>query len=293
VAAGPFLGGNLELDVAAVQRAFAKLSRRLGCTPREAARAVLDVARASMRRALGVMTMQRGQDPARLPLVAFGGAGGLHAAALAASLGMRGALVPRFPGALSALGMTAAEPQLDLVHTVLAPLATLDRRARAQQLAELVEQAERELRSVGTPRCAIHCAATLDLRYHGQSFELRLPESPDPAADFQRAHARLYGYALPDREIELVCLRVRARVAQPTPKSRQPRSCKLPRSAVRDHRPVVFERELSTPLLSREKLPPGCTFGGPALIEEYSGTTLVPPGWRARVTAGGHLWLAR
>ncbi len=291
VASGPFLGGNLELDVAAVRKAFAKLSRRLGCTPLEAARAVLDVARASMRRALGVMTMQRGQDPARLPLVAFGGAGGLHAAALSASLGMRGALVPRFPGALSALGMTAAEPQLDLVETVLAPLAALDRKSRTKRLNDLVAQAERELHAAGTPRRALRCTATLDLRYQGQSFELRLPESPDPAADFQRAHERLYGYALAGREIELVCLRVRARVVQPAPKSRPPRACKLPRSAVRDHRPVVFEREVRTPVIERERLPPGCTFDGPALVEEYSGTTLVPPAWHARVTAGGHLWL--
>ena len=292
VASGPFLGGQLVLDVAAVQRAFARLSKRLGCSPAEAARAVLDVARASMRRALGVMTMQRGQDPARLPLVAFGGAGGLHAAALAASLGMRGALVPRFPGALSALGMTAAEPQLDLVETVLAPLTTLDRRARTKRLSELVERAERELRSQGAARRDIRSTATLDLRYQGQSFELRLPESPDPAADFQRAHERLYGYALEGREIELVRLRVRARVVRPAPKPSQPRTCKLLRSAVRDQRPAVFERALRTAVIERETLPPGCSFAGPALIEEYSGTTLVPPGWRARVTAGGHLWLA-
>jgi N-methylhydantoinase A len=293
VAPGPFLGGRLELDVAAVRRAFAALSRRLGCTPPEAARAVLDVARASMRRALGVMTMQRGQDPARLPLVAFGGAGGLHAAALAASLGMRGALVPRHPGALSALGMTGAEPQVDLVDTVLAPLAALDRSARKRRLAGLVERAEDGLRSQGALRREIRSTATLDLRYRGQSFELRLPDSPDPAADFQRAHERLYGYALADREIELVRLRVQARLVRPAAKPRQPRMRELPRSAVRETRPVVFERELRTPVLEREKLPPGCAFDGPALLEEYSGTTLVPPGWRARITAGAHLWLAR
>jgi len=292
VASGPFLGGRLELDVEAVRRAFARLSKRLGCSPHEAARAVLDVARASVRRALGVMTMQRGKDPARLPLVAFGGAGGLHAAALSASLGMRGALVPRHPGALSALGMTAAEPQLDLVDTVLAPLAALDRRARKKRLGELVGRAERELRSQGARQRDLRCTATLDLRYHGQSFELRLPESSDPAADFRRAHERLYGYALQEREIELVCLRVQARVARPASKPRQPRACKLPRSAVRAHRPAVFEREQRTPVIEREQLPLGCAFAGPVLIEEYSGTSLVPPGWRARVTAGGHLWLS-
>lgn len=291
VASGPFLGGRLELDRGAVERAFARLARRLGCTAQDAARAVLDVARAAMRRALGVMTMQRGQDPARLPLVAFGGAGGLHAAALAASLGMRGALVPRFPGALSAHGMTVAEPQLDLVDTVLAPLSALDHRARKRRLSALVERAERELRAQGAARRTLRCEATLDLRYHGQSFELRLADSPAAAADFHRAHARLYGYALEGREIELVCLRVRARIASPLSAARPPRAKALPRRAVREHRNVAFERSRRTPVIERERLPAGCTFTGPALIEEYSGTTLVPPGWRARVGAGGHLWL--
>ena len=200
---------------------------------------------------------------------------------------------PRFPGALSARGMTAAEPQLDLVDTVLAPLASLDPRARKRRLRDLVERAERELRAQGAERRALRCEATLDLRYQGQSFELRLHDSPAAAADFHRAHARLYGYALEEREIELVCLRVRARVAQATRPSRRPRTRGLPRSAVRDHRPVELERRQRTRVLERERLPPGCTFTGPALIEEYTGTTLVPPGWRARVTAGGHLWLER
>lgn len=291
VASGPFLGGRLELDLGAVERAFTRLARRLGTTPTEAACAVLDVARASMRRALGVMTMQRGQDPARLPLLAFGGAGGLQAAALAHSLGMRGALVPRFPGALSALGMTAAEPELDLVETVLAPLARVPRPQRRARLAALRARAERELQAQGAARRFLACEASLDLRYRGQSFELRVPDGPDPATAFERAHERLYGYALAGREIELVCLRVRARVRRPLRAPRAERACALPKAARRGHRPALFARRLRAAVIEREALPPGCAFAGPALVEEYSGTTLVPPGWRARVTPGGHLWL--
>jgi N-methylhydantoinase A len=292
VASGTFLGGRLDLDHAAVARAFARLARRLGTSPSDAARAVLDVARAAMRRALGVMTMQRGQDPARLALVAFGGAGGLHAAALSAALGMRGALVPRHPGALSARGMTAAEPQRDLVETLLVPLAALERRARARRLAALVERAATELVAEGAPRRALRFEATLDLRYVGQSFELRLADSADPRAAFHRAHRALYGYALEEREVELVCLRVRARAERPMPRTRPPRACSVPRAARRDAAPLAFAHRVRAQVLTREALPPGCTFTGPARIEEYSGTTLVPPGWRARVTRGGHLWLA-
>jgi N-methylhydantoinase A len=283
VAAGPFLGGKLALDGEAVERAFAALARRLGCSATDAARAVLDVARASMRRALGVMTMQRGQDPARLALVAFGGAGGLHACALAGALGMRGALVPSLPGALSARGMTAAEAQLDLVDTVLAPLDTLSRGALRERLDALVAQARRELGEHGAGR-ALDVRATLDLRYRGQSFEVRVPSVPDVAAEFHRAH---------ELDLALVCLRVRARGRRRAAVPPRVRARGVPASARRGSRPIVLGRRVRAAVLEREALPPGCAFTGPALVEEYSGTTLVPDGWKARVTAGGHLWLAR
>jgi N-methylhydantoinase A len=290
VGVGPFLAGRLELDVRAVERGFARLARRLETTSTAAAQAVLAGARAAMKRALGVMTMQRGQDPARLPLVAFGGAGGLHAAELAAHLGMPSALVPSLPGALSARGMTRARAQLDLVETVLAPLASLAARERRERLAHLVERARAKLAEQGQDTRGVRCHATLDLRYQGQSFELRVPNGANPAAAFHALHRRLYGYAL-ERELELVCLRVRARAETPRRTVRKPREHALARSAIRERRAVVFERALRVPVIEREKLAPGCTFRGPALVEEYSGTTLVPPLWRARVTAGSHLHL--
>ncbi len=293
IAEGPFLGGRLDLDGRAVRAAFARLARQLRCEPREAARAVLDVARAAMRRAIGVMTMQRGQDPERLPLVAFGGAGGLHACALAQSLGMRGALVPLHPGALSALGMTAAEPLCDLEHTVLEPLASRGARAWQRELHALAARAREELQASGVPARAIRIERALDLRYVGQSFEIRVADGRDPAAAFHRAHAACSGYALPEREIELGCLRARAAVASPPPAARRARARRLPASALRERRTAVFDRPRRALVLRREELPPGCRFTGPALIEEYSGTTLVPHGWRARVTAHGHLWLER
>jgi N-methylhydantoinase A len=189
--------------------------------------------------------------------------------------------------------MTAARPQLDLVETVLAPLASLPRRARGERLAALLARAREELVAQGASPRRLACEASLDLRYHGQSFELRLPDGPAPSAAFHRAHERLYGYALEGREVELVCLRVRARVVEPAPKLRPPRTRALPPSAIRGHKQASFPREARARVIERERLPPGCTFTGPALIEEYSGTTLVPPGWRARVGAGGHLWLSR
>jgi N-methylhydantoinase A len=293
VAPGSFLGGALALDVPAVTRAFDALARRLDVGAVDAARAVLDVARAAMRRALAVMTMQRGHDPAGLPLVAFGGAGGLHAAALAESLGMPGALVPRHPGALSALGMTVAVPHVDLEETLLVPLERCDRRRRRALLGALERRARAALRAGGVPAARIRCETALDLRYAGQSFELRVPEGADPARAFHRAHEQLYGYALEERAVELVCLRVRARAETPAASLPPPRRRSLPPGAVRETRPVVLARagRVRARVIERAALPPGCAFAGPALVEEYTGTPVVPPGWGARVTAGGHLWL--
>jgi len=286
---GAFLGGKLVLDLEAVERAFAELAARLGSRPVEAAQAVLDVARAAMRRALGVMTMQRGVDPARLALVAFGGAGGLQAAALAHALGMRAALVPRHPGALSALGMTAAEPAIERELTLLQPLERVPAARRAALFRELEVEARRSLAGAGR----LQLERTLDLRYAGQSFELSVPAGRAPAQDFHAAHARLYGYALAERELELVALRLVARVPERHARLAAPRSRALPRAAVREHVPAWFGRRLRVPVIERDSLEPGCRFTGPARVEEYSGTTLVPPGWHARVSAGEHLVLER
>lgn len=297
VAEGPFLSGGLPLRPDRVQAAFEVLSRRLGgVTPLGAAVGVLEVARAAMRRAIGVMTMQRGQDPERLPLVAFGGAGGLHAAALAELLGMPAALVPLHPGALSARGMTSAEALRDQARTVLAPLAEWPRRRRREVQLELARRGRDDLVAQGAAARAIQLEHSLDLRYRGQSFEIRVAEGQAPEEAFHRAHARLYGHRLDDRVVELVCLRTRALVPRAVATPRAARARPLPATAVLDRRPAVFERSLRRRralVVDRACLRPGHTFEGPALVEEYSGTTLVPPGWRASVRPGGHLLLGR
>jgi len=293
IAEGAFLRGGLALDRDRVERAFERLGKRLGAGPTQAARGVLEVARAAMRRAIGVMTMQRGQDPERLPLVAFGGAGGLHAAALAANLGMRAAVVPLHPGALSARGMTGAGALRDLAHTALDPLGAWPRKRRRDLQREFEAEGKALLREAGHAARSITFEHGLDLRYRGQSFEIHVPECRDPESAFQRAHEELYGYALAGREIELVCLRTRARVLTPLAPPARTRARKLPGSAIVDERRAVFDRPRKTPVIARSALKPGHSFEGPALVEQYSGTTIVPPGWHARVAGGGHLVLRR
>jgi N-methylhydantoinase A len=293
IASQGFLDGNFPLDVDAVARAFELLGRRLGTRPLDAAQGVLDVARAAMRRALGVRTMQRGLDPAGLPLVAFGGGGGLHAAALAAALDMPGALIPAYPGVLSAAGMAGADALRDRECSVLAPLAEWNSKRRRATLAELTRQARGELRDAGYPARAIEVSASLDLRYRGQSYELSVPEGRAPDAAFSDLHEARYGWRLPT-EVELVSLRVRAlaRRTTPAPTAGPTRQRPHPKAAVLGERRAVFAgRPVMTKRIDRGALRPGHVVQGPAIIEEYSATTLVPPSTRALVRAGGHLWV--
>ncbi|MCC7014606.1 MAG: hydantoinase/oxoprolinase family protein [Planctomycetes bacterium] len=295
VASGAFLSGRLELDHDAVERAFEKLGRKLKLAPRRVAQAALDVARAAMRRALGVMTLQRGEDPRRTPLVAFGGAGGLHAADLARSLAMPAALVPLGPGVLSALGMASAAPSAESSRAVLAPLARSSRAELRREFARLSASVRDELRESGVAARQVELECALDLRYAGQSFELRVPfDGTDPASRFEARHRELYGYTLEEREIELVSLRARGSAITPLPRPRRYVERAAPRAATLAERRAWFGgRAALARVVERAQLAPGHRVEGPAILQEFSGTTLVPPGAQALVVHGGHVLLRR
>ena len=290
---GAFLSGQLPLDVEAVKESFQELGAQLGVSPRLAAEGVLAVARAAMRRAVGVMTMQRGRDQRKLPLVAFGGAGGLHAAALAASLDQPGALIPRHPGALSAWGMAHADAVQDRSCTVLGALSDWPRTRRREVFKELAAEATQTLRDAGHPKRSIQTEHRLDLRYQGQSYELALGESSreDAAKRYHALHEARYGWRLDDTKIELVHLRARALCQSPMPTFRKVPPKRLPSRAILGTQRASFGGVCSARLIDREALAEGVRFSGPAIIEEYSGTTLLPPDWTASVTAGRHIWL--
>ena len=301
IATGSFASGQVSLDQARVERRFEALSQRLGVDAYEAAQTVLDVARASMRRALGVMTMQRGQDPKGLPLVAFGGAGGMHAAALAESLEMRGALIPANPGVLSAWGMANADALCEGSQTALSPLAEWSATRRNEAMAGLLRTASEELQTAGHAASAVQCERTLDLRYQGQNSTLSLMDNGGDNGDspeqlallFHTKHEALFGWQLPERAIELVSLRIAARVPRVMPEPQVPTPKPLPVGATVGTRRVWFGGSLEVPRIDRAQLEPGMHFAGPALLEEYSGTGIVPPKWQAEVLFGGHLWLTK
>ncbi len=298
IAPGAFLGGRLSLDLDAVERAFEKLARKLGLKSREAALVAVDTANAAMRRALSVMTLQRGEDPHDTPLVAFGGGGGLHAAALAEALEMPCALVPWAPGVLSALGMATSQALAERSQSVLASWSELRPRELARIERELVRATRAELLEQALSAREIESETFLELRYEGQSFELRLAPGRTPQATaraFHRRHRELYGYALEDSPLELVNVVVRS-VARPSV-ARPVRAPRRSRADSGESRRVLFSSSsgrataVQARVLQREHLGHGVRIEGPAIIEEFSGATVVPPLWSASVVRGAHLVL--
>ncbi len=202
------LAGGLRLDRDAAERAVAGLARDLGLDGRRCAEGIVRVAEAEMLRALRVMTVQRGLDPRDFALMAFGGAGPLHAAALARELGIRRILCPGASGVLCALGLAAAAPRRDAARTVMLAGEDLSAARVARERDALLARAQEQLAQ--TPA---ECRVRYELRYRGQSFELAIeePEAVDPAilgAAFARAHEERYGYRDDEAEIELVTIRV-------------------------------------------------------------------------------------
>lgn len=310
IPADHFLGGRMPLDGEAAAAALARLAQaaRLPAPPhlspaQAAALGVVRVIDAHMERALRLISVERGHDPAEFTLVSFGGAGGLHACALARSLGIRQVLIPPQAAVLSALGMLAAEVVKDYAQTVmLSGPALPDAATLAAQFAPLLAQAEQDLRAEGVAAARIHLLRQLDMRYTGQSYEITLPFGPDFPADFHAAHAHAYGYSAQDAALEIVNLRVRAvGQMQPPPLPRRA-AAPLPRRAAAPHTPLpILDRRpliladgaiCSAPLIAGEALQPGQHLQGPALVVYPDTTLFLGPGDRARVDEWGNLWIA-
>jgi len=294
-AARTLLNGAFPLDVARAER---ELRRRKGsfATLEEFARAIIGVSNSVMERALRLISIERGHDPRDYVLVAFGGAGGLHACDLAQALELRGVLLPVFPGALSAVGILRADVRRDFSQTVLLPVYRphAARQAAGRFLRRLQRQAEAFLRREGFQASEQRFEHRLDLRYIGQAYDLSIPADGDYVAAFHRAHERAYGHADAERPVEIVSVRCRATGISPRadlpelPRAREgavarPSAIGNSHLAKKQQRVAVYERE---------RLHAGERFAGPAIVTEYSATSLVPAGWRARVDLYGQIHLA-
>jgi N-methylhydantoinase A len=282
-----FLGGRMQLETSGVIREMGRMAASAGLSPASLARGILSVANAAMERAIRRISVERGRDPQAFTLLAFGGAGGLHAAFLARLLGMKRICVPRHPGILSAAGMLAADVVRDYSQTVMLDPAETDA-ARLDALFEnLTRQAKSEMAAEGLQESGVEMKRSADMRYKGQSYEIRVDFDTDCIARFHRAHEERYGFSDPAQPVELVNIRLRA-VCPPPEKmalTRMPeKGPQVPESAFLGRRPVGFSSDaVPTPVFDRSRLLPGNRIQGPAIAVEYSSTVVVPPDAEARV----------
>jgi N-methylhydantoinase A len=283
-----FLGGKMRLYSDRAARALEPLARAMHTDVAAAARGIIRVVNANMERALRVITIERGFDPRDFALLAFGGAGPMHACELALDLGIRHIVLPPNPGLLCAWGAVNAPQGRELSITVRESrpeLRVLERRARP-----LIERAHRELKKEGASPNAIRHEIWADLRYLGQSYELEVRIGPKFLRDFHEAHRRTFGHAAPDAPIEAVNVRVRAYA--PRPKLQLPRPTRgTTPHGTRRITALVGKRLRSIPVYQRDEIGAGKQLRGPCIILELSSTTYVAPEFRLRADGYGNLHL--
>jgi len=292
-----FLGGEFTLDLERTRRMTGDWLKRQSCSLslREFAAGVVRVVNANMEKALRVVSIERGYDPRDFTLVAFGGAGGLHACELAEALGIPRVIVPALPGALSAFGILVSDVVKDYSRTVLWRIAgKLPAELFEREFAILRRNAEKSFREEGW-RGAINFRRSVDVRYRGQGYELNVPYSNTLAEDFRREHQRRYGYSYDNRELELVTLRLRAKIRTSQAKI-SPGSARKAQAAQKQKRkkaPVLFEgKKFDTSVYDRDVIPIGKRYSGPAVVTEYSATTVVSPGRSFWLDRAGNLMIA-
>ena len=295
-----FLSGELDVEVDDVRDAFEeRLGDELGLDATAAAQGVLDVANANMQRALRVVSVERGYDPRDFALVAFGGAGPLHACKLAAELDIPRVIVPRTAGVLSALGLLISDVLYDYSVSRVRHWDEVDPTTLAESFDALFDQGDSRLDREGVDPADRRFERVVDLRYVGQSFEISVPVFEEGIDDstlaavaegFHERHRRRYGHADPDESIELVTVRLRARGLVDAPAFEVAQSGDTIEDAVRETRPVVYDGELyETRVYDRDRLPTDETFRGPAVVEGRESTVVVHPGQSVEVDADGNL----
>jgi len=295
-----FLGGRLALDLARAQSIAESFAAKLNLSVPVLAEGILRIANANMERAVRVVSVQRGFDPRDFALLAFGGAGGLHACDLASSLDIATVLIPEHSGVLSALGMLLADVAKDYSASVLRPGVKLTASDLQSKLTPLAAQAQHDLAAEGFTSANITLTAALAMRYQGQAFEIDIPLPPhtltgeDLAAldlDFHQRHAKLYGYSNPHRATEAVQLRLRAigRTTKPLlPVATSIQQTPLPEPEI--SRQTIFSgSSLLTPIYHRNHLTPGMGGHGPAIIVTGESTNVIPPNWSWRIDTAGTL----
>lgn len=288
--AAAFLGGDATLDRASIEGPLRSLAEGLGTSLEAAAEGVLAVADTAMERALRVISVERGYDPVDFAVVAFGGAGGLHVAELTRRVGARKALVPPDPGLLSAYGMLASPVTREVSRTVLLDTDTAEVENRLLTIMDELESAARaSMQEEGLASDDLSAERRIDARYRGQAYELSVP-ADDWVAAFHHMHEERYGYRREASTVEAVTVRVT--VSAPAPElGARPLDEGDERPSVQEVEVVYEGARHTAKAVWRDVLRPGHEVAGPVVVQEYSGTTWVPPRWTLSVDTWGTLHL--
>jgi N-methylhydantoinase A len=294
------LGGEIRLDRDAAAAALSRLARKLAIDDVTLADGILRIAVASMTAAIKEISIMRGLDPRDYTLLAFGGAGPLHAAAIAEELGMPRVLVPPMPGNFSAFGLLVADIRRDFARTRVSPTRTISADRIRATFADLVATATAELADAGVAADRMIFEGSLDMRYTGQAFELSVPIPVDVASTdlveqrFRAVYAARYGEA-PDGATEIVSYRIAASGITEKPDWRPlTHDGRGGAAAVKAMRRIAFGGAWhECPVYDRRKMPLGVPITGPLVIEEAGSTTIVPAGWTARLDAHGSILMER
>ncbi len=288
-----FLGGKIRLDTTRTTQRMKRWAKEAGLDPVALAWGILRVVNSNMERAIRAVSVERGYDPKEFALIAFGGAGGLHAAELVEALRISHLLIPERPGLLSAWGMARTPISKDYSLSVLEKepeYLKLDRK-----FSSLIDKGLKEMEQEGVQKRDAKILLSIDMRYAGQAYEITVPWEKDFIRRFHQQHETRFGHGDPAKEVEVVTLRVRLESKRALRKERPlPLKRGRGRQAFLGHREVYFaKRFVRCPSYQREGMAPGDKIRGPAVIYEFSSTTVVPPSWRAEMDGYRNLHLMR
>jgi N-methylhydantoinase A len=289
-----FLGGAMRLDVARATVVAEEFARQLRMVPESACQGVLEIANANMEEAIRVISVERGYDPREFILLSFGGAGGMHAADLARRLSIPEVLIPAHPGILSAFGMAISDYLQEYAQTVLIPATEFTPERAAAAFRDLEARGRQAMLDEGVAPAEVETSRYLDMCYIGQSFELVVPFTPGFIDEFHRRHEIRYGYQNNARPTQVV--NVRIRVVGPSAAASRPPVASEHRGEAQpaQHdslRMFVAGQWQAAPVYDRQHLHPGDRLHGPALVTEYSATTVIPADFAARVDSQHNLIL--
>ncbi len=282
-------GGNLILNKELAEKAIRELADQLGLEMDEVAFGIIKLANTVMAKALRIVTVERGHDPRDFVMYVFGGAGPLHGVELARELEVKEVLIPIHPGVFSAFGLLLTDYRVDKVRGIMKLASDTDDKEISEHISSLEMEASKELEGVEN----VYSIGSLDMRYKGQAYELNVPwkgSVEQAILDFHATHGRLYGYSSPEEPVEIVNVRLALIGLLKKPEITKT-EMKEYKPSPEGERKIYFEEGgwLNSNIYHREKLRPGAIIEGPAVVEEYDSTTLIPPGHLLSVDEYGNL----